>query len=156
MCVCWQTDLASVTDWLCHHQVPWSSSPAWHEGPSSHPSLFSNCLQDERSAVYFNKDKRDNWQRPMPKMSLFSLRSFQEHLLHEAGFLRSVDQWKCLGEAHGKTISDTQWCLRLGVDGSLQCRGFWKCLKGGCPSHWAMEGRPVPCPWCHQLDVANS
>lgn len=142
----WQAGLASVADWLCHHQVPRSSSPAWHEGPSSHPRQVSNCLRVERGAVCFNKEKRHDWQSSTPQMSLFSLRSFQEHFLHEAGLSGRGDQWKCLGEVHGKNIPGARWCFRLGVDGPPQCGGFWEVPKrrASCTLGQGRSASPLP------------
>lgn len=54
-----------------------------------------------------------------------------------------------ISQVHGGA-SDWVWTGPPSVGGS------GKCLKGGHPALWAREGRPAPCPWRHQLEVANS
>lgn len=68
--------------------------PAWHDNPFSHPNQFGVIIHMHLGWMKwpcFNNDKQDEWQSSIPIMSLFPLRSFWEHFLHEARSLGSVD-----------------------------------------------------------------
>lgn len=125
---------------------------AWHESPSPNPNQLGVIIPVPLggSAANFNKDKQD------AQNAIVSPHS--GNTLGEAGFLGSVDEWKCLRGAHRKNISGIWWYL-IGMGermGPSNVGESGKGLKGGCPALWTMEGRPVPYPWNHQLHVVSS